>query len=435
VSDTSEVREVRDEEQSLRPRDVPALSDDGPIHISSPARRRWLLALFLLLLIAGAALRIGVNDVEEYAPDDEAVYLRTTAFLYQHGWSSYPRLVQQYLDQPAAWLYPHPMRWGHFALTTVACDVAGRCDARVLADLSTAAGILSILLIFLLGRDLLGDECAAVAAALAVTSPLQLAMGRRALQDEVFCASVLLTLWLAARVVRSAESSRRERLVLTIAAIASTTLMLGIKESAVLLYPALLAFVILLAPAPRRVFPLVAPLVVVPPVLYALITIAVSGGVRRCLALAHIVLTAGISSSTPFVQEFSSGPWHRPLFDLVILSPLVMLLAVVGAARSKDNHALRALSGFAIVVLISFGLLAIKNVRYVIPVDPVARLLAASAIVSIPRRRWIWFGIVAVIAVTELQLFHEVFIAGDVYDPVTQALLEALHAVPTVQSP
>jgi hypothetical protein len=44
-----------------------------------------IYALFVLLLIGGAILRVEVDDIEEYAPDDEAVYVRTTQFLHKHG--------------------------------------------------------------------------------------------------------------------------------------------------------------------------------------------------------------------------------------------------------------------------------------------------------------------------------------------------------------
>ena len=392
---------------------------------------RRTTALLLFILIAGAALRIAVNDVDEYSPDDEAVYVRTTAFLCQHGWTSYPTLVRNYLANREAWLYPHPMRWGHFALTTLACTLSGKCDARTLADLSTAAGILSILLIFLLGRELLGVEVALIAAALSVTSPLQLAMGRRALQDEVFCASVLLTLWLCALVVRATEATSRRRLLLTAAAVAAMTLTLAIKESSVLLYPAFLLFLCALAPSPRsRALPRIAALFVMPLLLDAAVTIALCGGLRAYLDLLKIVMTAASSINSPFARQYSSGPFHRPLFDLVILSPLVMVLAIAGAARSGRDRALNALSLFAAATLIVFGLLALKNVRYVIPVDPVARLLAASVLASLPRRPWLVLGAIGVIAATELRLFFDLFEIANIYDPVTDSLLRALNAIP-----
>ena len=390
-----------------------------------------IYALVALLLIAGAALRIEVDDVEEYSPDDEAVYVSSTAFLHDHGWSNYPALVQKYVADRDAWLYPHPMRWGYFALSTLACSVAANCDARALAGLSTAAGIGSILLVFLIGRELLGAEVALIAAALTATSPLQLAMGRRALQDEVFCASILLTLWLACLVIKAGHGVGPRRLGLLVAAVASMTLTLAIKESFLLLYPAVLLFLVVLAPPPRlRAWRRIAPLALVPPVLYALMTIVLCGGVKHYFDLLHIVMTTASSINSPFARELSSGPFHRPLFDLVILSPLVIVLGIAGAARSGENRALRALTAFAAAALVILGLLSLKNVRYAIPVDPVARLLAASLIASLPRRPWLAVCVVGLIAATELRLFHEIFLVADVYDPLTDEMLRALHAIP-----
>jgi 4-amino-4-deoxy-L-arabinose transferase-like glycosyltransferase len=390
-----------------------------------------IYALVALLLIAGAALRIEVDDVEEYSPDDEAVYVSSTAFLHEHGWSSYPGLVQKYVADRDAWLYPHPMRWGYFALSTLACSVATNCDARALAGLSTAAGIVSILLVFLIGRELLGAEVALIAAALTATSPLQLAMGRRALQDEVFCASILLTLWLACLVIKAGHGVGPRRLGLLAAAVASMTLTLAIKESFLPLYPAVLLFLVVLAPPPRlRSWRGIAPLVILPPALYALVTIALCGGVKRYFDLLHIVMTTASSINSPFARELSSGPFHRPLFDLVILSPIVMVLGIAGAARSGEDRALRALTAFATAALVILGLLSLKNVRYAIPVDPVARLLAASLIASLPRRPWLAVCVAGLIAATELRLFHEIFLVADVYDPLTDEMLRALHAIP-----
>ena len=392
---------------------------------------RRTTALLIVILLAGAALRIAVDDVEQFSPDDEAVYVRTTAFLHQHGWSHYPALVRDYLTHPEEWLYPHPMRWGHFALTTLACAFTTKCEARTLAGLSTAAGILSILLTFLLGRLLLGDDVALIAAALTVTSPLQLAMGRRALQDEVFCASVLLTLWLAAIVVRTTDATRRRRLLLTAASIAATTLTLGVKESSVLLFPGFVLFLFALAPAPRiRSLARIGVLLMVPPLLHAAVTLTLCGGWKTYVELLHVVMTTASSASTPFAQQYSTGPFHRPLFDLVILSPLVMVLAIVAAARNRGERGIDALTLFGAATLIVFGLLTLKNVRYVIPVDPVARLLAASLLASLPRRPWLLLGAIGVIAATELRVFYDLFELADIYDPVTDSLLRALGASP-----
>jgi 4-amino-4-deoxy-L-arabinose transferase-like glycosyltransferase len=389
------------------------------------SRRTTLL--FAAILLAGALLRIGWNDVIAYSPADESVYTRFTAFLHDHGWSAYPELTQRYLADREAWLFPDPLRWGYLALTSLAVAVAGHCSPRVLADLSTAAGVFSIALTFLLGRELLGEEAGLVASLLTATSPLQLAMGRRALQDEVICAAMLLTLWLLVLLVRAQETSRRRTLLIA-AALLVSTLTLGIKEAFPFYYPPILAMLWLLAPRPRLRSLMPAAMVLLGAVVLNAIIFSILA--RSTTAYVAVWRAATSTIGAPFAVQFQSGPFHRPLFDLLLLAPVVMLLAIAAAARGLDRPAVAALTAFAVVALILFGLFSSKNVRYTIGVDPIVRILAAWLIVTLPRRPWLPLAMLVLIATTELQLFYTVFEEYDVYDPTSANLLEALHVIP-----
>jgi 4-amino-4-deoxy-L-arabinose transferase-like glycosyltransferase len=55
----------------------------------------------------------------------------------------------------------------------------GDVSFRALATLSTIAGLLSVLLTYLLGAEFFSRSTALVSAALAAASPLQFALGRR----------------------------------------------------------------------------------------------------------------------------------------------------------------------------------------------------------------------------------------------------------------
>jgi 4-amino-4-deoxy-L-arabinose transferase-like glycosyltransferase len=391
------------------------------------------LILFAAILIAGAVLRIVWNDIDadDFSPDDEQHYVDDTVYLVQHGWASYPELTRAHIADPKRWIYPGPLRWGHLLLTTAACKLSTECGPRALANLSTFAGILSILFTFLIGRVLLGDEAALVAAALAVTSPLQLGMGRRALQDEVLCAAALLTILLLCQLVaRPPESALRRRFLIA-AALISTTLTVSMKESFVFYFPAILAMLFLLAPRPRRktLMPAITILAMAPIVSAAIFSV-LSRSLTAYVALWRIDV---IQVDAPFAMQYQQGPFERPLFDLLLLSPIVTVLAIAAAGRVGKNagaDGLNALAGFALVSLTVFGLFSSKNARYVIVVDAVDRLLAASLIVSLPRRPWLSFAVIALIAATELSLFHTLFEIGDLFDPLTYNLLKVLKVVP-----
>ncbi len=202
------------------PRDVesaPPEYDIGPRPsllgraVSAAAQVLRSQGVLLLLLLVGAVLRVAVNDVGRYSPSDEAHYEDMTAALLRDGWGSYPKLVRSYLADREQWLRPTPTRWGYLGMTVLTCAVRSPCDGRALAWLSTLAGVASIVLSYAIGARLLGKRAGLIAAALTVTSPLQLALGRRALQDEVYCAVFLAALWALVRMLAQDPVARAAR--------------------------------------------------------------------------------------------------------------------------------------------------------------------------------------------------------------------------------
>jgi hypothetical protein len=253
-------------------------------------------------------------------------------------------------------------------------------------------------------------------------------MGRRALQDEVLCAAALLSLWLLSWLVVKPPTSKTRYALLIAAALASATLTAGIKESFLMYYPAIAAMLFLLAPPPRlRTFLPAFLILALAPILSAAIFCVLSHSVDAYFALWRIN-TGQIDA--PFARAYQSGPFDRPLFDLLLLSPIVTMLAIAGAGRAGKNAGVNALTGFALVALTVFGLFSSKNARYVIVVDPIDRLLAASLIVALPRRPWLPLAVIALVAATELSLFYTLFEIGDLFDPLTYNLLKVLRVIP-----
>jgi hypothetical protein len=350
-------------------------------------RDHWLL---VAIVAAAAALRVYFNNAVTWSRADERVYTDYSRFLLDH---SYRELVRQFLDDSSRWVYPNPLRWGYFLLTSLSCRMAGHCDERLLAWLSTAAGVACVWLTFRLGETLVSRPVGLWAAALTIASPLQLALGRRALQDELFCAVVLLSF------IALAE----KRLYLSLAAI---TLALAIKETFFLLYPALFLIAYRKWEKPRLLF------LFIPPFLYFFIFVILSGSPGDFF---HILSTVAGASGAPYAAQYQAGPPHRILLDLFTLSPLITILAI-SAIR------LDLLSEITILLMLVFAITPSKNVRYAIMIDPLLRILAAST-----RIRWFFF---AAVAVADLWLFCAVFIRAQIYDPVSDNLLRALRVIP-----
>ena len=365
------------------------------------------------MLIIAAAIRLYLNNIVQYAPADEATYLDFATTLFHGGIGQYPDLVQTFLHDRDMWLFPSPLRWSWIGVTSIFCSLAGHCTFRDLATVSTLAGIASVALTWWIGRELFDSTVAIIAAALTATSPLQLALGRRALADELFCMLVLASI---ATLLAYIRTSRNAWLA---AWIAVTTLTFGAKEQFLLVYPLILLFWWLQTRTINWRMLIAAAL---PPFLYFAVFCLLAHDVTSFFKIAQLT-TSTIGAEYP--EQYQNGPMHRLLIDMLAVAPLVTL-AAIGALFSRVDRQMRNLGILLAGIFVVHGLLSSKNLRYIVPADSLARLAAATFLRD---KRWVTIAIV-INAVVELMLFRTIFITGDVYDPVTDALLRALKMLP-----
>ena len=391
-----------------------------------------------LLVIVGAIVRVIVNDVAAYSPADEAHYVDVTRRLTREGLGAYPEFVSTYLTHPSLWLSPTPLRWGYFGLTTLTCSVLTPCDGRAIAWLSTIAGVLSLVLTYALGRRLVGRNAALFATALSVLSPLQLALGRRALQDEVYCAAVLAAFWTLMRLfdpeVKTSKATARRRWA---GFVATSTLAFAIKEAFVFPYAAFVLLYFLARPdEPSKLRH--AALFVLPPLLFCAGFVLLG---HNPAALYEFARLNEASFASDYSIRYQSGPAHRPLFDLFLLAPIVCLSATAAVAkvteRLRDGGRERWLVGFLILTLTAFMGLP-KNLRFIVILDPVVRLLSAWFVLHhdwfVRANRQAQVIVAAMVLALngwiEYSLFDIVFRQRNVYDPTTYELSSALGAIP-----
>lgn len=375
------------------------------------------------LLAVSAAIRLYLNDIVQYSPADESTYLDFTKTLFAGGLGQYADIVQTFIHDRDMWLFPSPLRWSWIGAAWAFCSLAGHCTFRDLATLSTLSGIASVALTYWIGRELFDSPTALAAAALAATSPLQLALGRRALADEFFCMLVLASI---ATLLAYLRTSRTPWLI---AFVVFSTLTFGAKEQFLLVYPVILLFWWL-----RTRTINIKTLIVwaLPPFLYFAVFCALAHDVTSFFTVAHLT-TSTIDAEYP--EQYQNGPPQRLLIDLMAVAPLVTVAAIAAAgwlvAKARETtrnqrHLFAMIAG----ILVIHGMLSSKNLRYIVSVDPLLRLLAATfAWTELRDKRWLALAIV-VNAAVELLLFRTIFIAGNVYDPVSDDLLRALKMLP-----
>jgi dolichyl-phosphate-mannose-protein mannosyltransferase len=423
--------------RARRPAAVASLRVAGGASVdaaNAPATRgRAHLLGLLAVVVVSVTMRIAWNDVTRFSPADETHYLETARALAPDVVARYPVLAAEYLAQPGAWKFPSFLRWGWYGIGATICKAQPDCSHRSLAWLSTLSGILVVLLAFAIGRARLGDRAALLGAAFVAVSPLQLGLGRRALQDELVCATVLVSLWTALRVLDAPRGARAWGRYA--AAVAAASLAFAVKETFVLYAPAFVALWLFARERRGGGRKLDAALLLVPPLVYYAGYCLLTHSATQFFEMARVAVA---SLGSEYARQYQSGPPHRYLLDLLVLSPVPVLLAVgAGAAivssRDHAERGARELATFAALALASFALLS-KSVRFVAATDVLLSLLAAWFVVSLAERTRTPLRIVAVVGAivvsSNLWIFDRVFLQGQVEDPTTYEVLRALEAIP-----
>ncbi len=395
----------------------------------SPPRRRLVA---VAILTAAALVRVSVNDVSKFSRADETHYLLLAQRFALGPLIEYPHAARAFIADRAHWAYPGLHRFGYYLTAAAACRVSAACDWRTLTWLSTLGGIAAVLLTWLVGRRLVGEEAALLGMALVAFSPLQLALGRRALTDELVCAAVLAALW---AVLRLLDAPREEpRGALALVAVLLVALALSFKETFGLYAPGLLA--LWLWRWRRRGGFLRTDLwLLLAPVLCYLGYCALTGTLAQYFEMLRISLLA---LDTDYPRQFQSGPLHRYLIDLLALSPLPVLLAIGAAGalavlRDEDTEKPAQLAALIGLSLLSFALVSM-SLRFVPAVDSLICLLAAWYLLRVTRGLKLRNAVLAVslcaVVASDWWIFRRVFLQREVYDPTTDEVFKALDAIP-----
>ena len=156
-------------------------------------------ALVGLLLGLGVGLRVVDFPVVVYTPDEDAYANFYATPLYADGLGGLPKLVRDYETRPDMREFPSPTRVGHLWAMVLAMHLAGHASIQAAAAVSAVASGLILMLIAALGLPLLGPWPTAAALLLAVVSPLDRAMARRAWGDELLALCALVSIAALAR--------------------------------------------------------------------------------------------------------------------------------------------------------------------------------------------------------------------------------------------
>ena len=303
-----------------------------------------------------------------WSPADESTYLVQGAHVARFGLRGLRELGARHVAQPHRHDQPSPLRIGWIALLAVVMRFAPRRHATV-AAVSTAGHLACVGLAFALGG--------AWAALLVASSPLGVLLARRALGDTV-AAAAALALVLAASNAPDVG----------VAVVAAAALLL--KETNALALGAAAVVWGRFAPALGGAALAVGALV------------AVLGG--QVASLARIAAGQG---GTYYSREHQRGPPYRVLVDLALVSPGVLVAAILVTGRG-DRHQVMTWAALAL------GAAApLKNARLLLAAELGLRVALAELLPA-----WEVLGLLLVDVVVRRRL-------SGIYDPVTVELARA----------
>jgi len=385
--------------------------------------RTWL---FLLLVIT-IAVRLPTMFGVKRTGWDERAYVVFAEALGKGGVSAVRQWLHDYPSNENLQKSPLFLRVGFIVPAMWTCKILGGFNPDHLAWLSFLCGVAFVLLGARFAENLAGERMSIFCGILLISSPLAVALSRRAMQDSFAALIMLACLFFFDR------CWRRRSIVDLVALALLLCLALLTKESALLLYPVMAIAAgyyfraMRLRASPWLLLPLIAA-----PLIYLAIEIAICNGIDNFTAVYRSY--ASLQKSLAYTVQYEKGPWFRYLVDFLAIAPLVFIAAIAGFFVPHQN-ALRhgrnvALIYFAGAVLF-FGQMPIVNVRLVLFADMFLRFAAAAGIIYLAAKfgdkwsRWaLSFGL-ALFVLLDFFQFYQIFVAGNVYSPTTFLLLRA----------
>ncbi len=365
---------------------------------------------------------------------DENLYGKYVNSVIRVGIGDYPAIVDRYIEVQknlTGSILP-PVRFLYIFTAYLWHQLFGSEALAALRAVASLFSILTLLLSTLFAWRLKGPAFALEMAVLVAISPTQLHMSQHALVDGFFTFWALLSLWLLWENLQAPG-----RWPLLSAYVITLALLVTTKENSAFVWTALVA--LLLANRWLRFGTITRELLVATvlgPLLGVVILIFMAGGISTLIETYQLSVSKNYQLAYAIMT--GDGPWHRYLVDLLLVSPVVLLLALGALFRlnrtQKPELFLAVFIGASYLIMCSlkYGM----NLRYANMWDMPLRLLALSTLAAwcsyFPRYRVpLLVGSVMALGAYEFHQYVVLCVQYPLYELVTEGLLRALQILKT----
>jgi 4-amino-4-deoxy-L-arabinose transferase-like glycosyltransferase len=369
---------------------------------------------------------------------DEGLYRKYVSELNGVGLTGYPEIVDRYIEVQKTLtgsILP-PLRFLYIFAAYLWHQLFGTDALASLYAVASFFSILTLLISTAFAWRLKGPGCALAIAAMMSVAPTQIHMSQHALVDGFFTFWALLSLWMLWESLRAP----RHWPFLTLYSLA-LCLMVLTKENAFFVFVALATIIVLnrwlqFGTVTRELLLCT----VAGPLLGFVVLVFLAGGLETLRT--SYQLSVSKNYQLTYAIMTGDGPWHRYLLDLLLVSPVVLLLAV-GAMFRLDRGQKPELFVFTFIAASYLVMCNIKygmNLRYANMWDLPLRILAFGQLAffcaRLSRYRTLLFGgAVAVLCALELRQYLILFVQFPLYELVPEGLFRALHILKSPPAP
>jgi hypothetical protein len=360
---------------------------------------------------------------------DEELYRKYTNGLIADGLGGYPAIVQAYMEvlkERTGSILP-PLRFLYIFTAYIWHSIFGSETLEALHQVAAFFNVLTLVLATLFAWRLRGSIWAIAVAVLMAVAPTQVHMSQHALVDGFFTFWATLTLWLFWENLQAPRNWLR-----LVGYIIALALLILTKENSFFVWIALVALLITnrwlqFGTVTRELVIATA----LGPLLGVVILVFLCGGVDVLLQCYQLSVSKNLQLD--YAIKTGDGPWHRYLVDLMLVSPIVLILAFGTVFRLNRTMkpewfmSIFIAASYLVMCNVKYGM----NLRYANMWDLPLRFLAFSQIVwfaSFAKRFQTAIMAAAVVLLAGIE-FHQYIVLAvryPLYELISHDLLEAL---------
>ncbi len=361
---------------------------------------------------------------------DEELYRGYVEQVSTKGLIHYPDIVLGYIEKqihlPGSIL--PPVRFLYILAGYLWHSFFRTEELTSLKNVASFCSILTLAVAAVLAWRMRGPVWSVALTALVALAPTQIHMSQHALVDGFFTFWALLTLWM---LWENLHAPRHWGWLAGYTA--SLALLVLTKENSFFVW---IAIVLVLVANRWLRYGTVSPelliATVLGPILGVVTLVFLAGGVDVLFGTYRLLITKNFE--LPYAIKTGDGPWHRYLADLLLVSPIILLLAIgavfrIDRTKRPELFMLVFIAGSYLVMCnLKYGM----NLRYANMWDVPLRFLALSALAGLiaplrQRRTLVFAAAIAFICAVELRQYSILFVQYPLYELVSEGLFRALH--------